>query len=189
MEAARAGAAGKGFAVVADEVRNLASKSADAAKDTTSLIEDSIKAVVSGTSVAKVTQQTLLEVKASSTEASQLVNEIAAASNQQATSIGQITQGVQQISAVVQTNSATAEQSAAASEELAAQAKNLKHVLSSLKITEQKKPGSRTGQTAVTAPAAEVKPKKAVKEIPTAEKHAASESTAASSAVKDDKYV
>jgi methyl-accepting chemotaxis protein len=134
VEAARAGAAGKGFAVVADEVRNLASKSAEAAKDTTSLIENAIKAVNNGTKVADVTEKTLQEVIQSANRTNALVNEIANASNQQATSISQITQGIQQISAVVQTNSATAEESAAASEELAAQSKELKHTVSSIKL-------------------------------------------------------
>lgn len=138
VEAARAGSAGKGFAVVADEVRNLASKSAEAAKDTAALIEESIRAVGDGKKVAEVAEKTLKEVQEASSKANSLVNEIASASNQQAASIGQITQGVQQISSVVQTNSATAEESAAASEELAAQAKTLKSALTNIKVKEQK---------------------------------------------------
>ena len=138
VEAARAGSAGKGFAVVADEVRNLASKSAEAAKDTAALIEESISAVDEGKKVAEVAEKTLKEVQEASSKSNALVNEIASASNQQAASIGQITQGVQQISSVVQTNSATAEESAAASEELAAQAKALKAALANIKLKEQK---------------------------------------------------
>lgn len=153
VEAARAGAAGKGFAVVADEVRNLASKSAEAAKDTTSLIENSIKAVSNGTKVADITEKTLQEAIQSANRTNDLVNEIATASNQQATSIGQITQGIQQISAVVQTNSATAEQSAAASEELAAQARELKRTVSGVKLrdenTQSQKKNSEKNSSAV----------------------------------------
>lgn len=134
VEAARAGTAGKGFAVVADEVRNLASKSAEAAKDTTTLIGDSIKAVENGSRIAGLTENALVEVMTSSGSINELINTIAKATNQQATSIGQINQGVQQISTVVQTNSATAEQSAAASEELAAQAKELKRSLAGVKL-------------------------------------------------------
>ena len=139
VEAARAGSAGKGFAVVADEVRNLASKSAEAAKDTTTLIENALKAVSNGSKVADSTKKTLGKVMESTANADRLINEIAEESNQQATSINQITQGVQQISAVVQTNSATAEQSAAASEELSAQAQNMKQALSGLKLAKQAK--------------------------------------------------
>lgn len=134
VEAARAGAAGKGFAVVADEVRNLASKSAEAAKDTTELIESSIKAVGHGSKVVASTEKTITEVMEAGKNAGQLVYAISQATSQQATSIGQITEGIQQISAVVQTNSATAEESAAASEELAAQAKELKRTISGIKI-------------------------------------------------------
>jgi methyl-accepting chemotaxis protein len=134
VEAARAGAAGKGFAVVADEVRNLASKSAEAAKDTTELIESAIKAVNNGSKVVAKTETTINEVMEAGDNAGKLVNAISQATSQQATSISQITEGIQQISSVVQTNSATAEESAAASEELAAQAKELKKTIEWIKI-------------------------------------------------------
>lgn len=126
VEAARAGAAGKGFAVVADEVRNLASKSAEAAQNTTDLIESSILAVEKGKTIADETAQTLESVIDATSKSTQLINRIAEASNAQATSIGQVNLGVEQISAVVQTNSATAEQSAASSQEMAGYAKSLK---------------------------------------------------------------
>jgi methyl-accepting chemotaxis protein len=126
VEAARAGAAGKGFAVVADEVRNLAGKSAEAVQDTTSLIINALEAVDKGKKITDTTANTLKEVIAATLKSTELINNIAEASNAQATSIGQVTLGVEQISAVVQTNSATAEQSAASSEEMSGQAQALK---------------------------------------------------------------
>ena len=134
VEAARAGAAGKGFAVVADEVRNLAGKSAQAASETTELIESSISAVLNGTRIADETAESLSSVVTGASKITSLMQDISKASNEQANSIGQVTQGIEQISGVVQTNSATAEESAAASEELSAQAQLLNSLVSKFKM-------------------------------------------------------
>lgn len=134
VEAARAGEAGKGFAVVADEVRNLASKSADASKDTSALIENSIQAVEKGTKIANETAQSLLHVVDATHTAAATVDKISAAATIQATSITQVTLGIDQISSVVQTNSATAEESAAASEELSGQAQMLKNLVAQFNL-------------------------------------------------------
>ncbi|MBS7396970.1 MAG: methyl-accepting chemotaxis protein, partial [Ruminiclostridium sp.] len=130
VEAARVGEAGKGFAVVADEVRNLAGKSADAAHDTTVLIERAIAAIENGNTITDETAQAVGEVESRAGAVSDIVNKIAGASIEQADMVKQVNIGVEQISNVVLTNSATAQQSAAASQELSAQSQTLQKLVS-----------------------------------------------------------
>lgn len=137
VEAARAGNAGKGFAVVAGEVRNLAQKSAQAAKNTTALIEGSVTAVKNGTVIADHTAKSLDEVVASSSGVKGAIQQIAEACAEQSEQVGQINAGMDQIAAVVQNNSATAQESAASSEELSGQARMLKEQVSKFKLRRQ----------------------------------------------------
>ena len=134
IEAARAGTAGKGFAVVADEVRSLAAKSAEAANDTTVLIENAIAAIDSGAKATADTAAALHNITELINKASSKMEEINTAADVQAMSIQQLSSGVDQISAVVQNNSAIAEQSAAASAALSQEGEHLTNIISRFKV-------------------------------------------------------
>jgi methyl-accepting chemotaxis protein len=132
VEAARAGEAGMGFAVVADEVRNLAQRSAQAARDTAALIEESITRATSGNAKVEQVAAAIAAITESVGQVKLLVDGVSVASRQQSQGIDQVSQAVSQMEKVTQTTAATAEESAAASEELNAQAEGVMQVVGQL---------------------------------------------------------
>jgi methyl-accepting chemotaxis protein len=151
VEAARAGEHGKGFAVVADEVRNLAQRAAQAARETTGLIEDSVTKAKEGTEVAGEVGKSLGEIVNDVTKVTDLINGITKASEEQAQGVDQVNTAVSQMDKVTQQNASGAEESASAAEELSAQAATVKSMvdeLASMVGGSSKKTGTRNGPSA-----------------------------------------
>jgi methyl-accepting chemotaxis protein len=137
VEAARAGDAGKGFAVVAEEVRNLAMRSAEAAKNTANMIEESVKNADSGVSINAHVLKNLSQITDQVRTVSEVMGEIAVASDQQSTGIEQITVAVDQLNQVTQQNAANSEESASTSEEMSGQVEELRTMVGSFKLTNE----------------------------------------------------
>ncbi len=135
VEAARAGDAGKGFAVVAEEVRNLAQRSAEAAKNTANMIEEAVKNAESGVAISEEVDEALTEIGEGSRRVSELIAEIAAASNEQAGGIEQVNTAPEQMDEVTQQNAANAEESASAAEEISAQTDELRNMVEAFTLS------------------------------------------------------
>ncbi len=133
VEAARAGEAGMGFAVVADEVRSLAQRSAQAAKDTAALIEESIAKSNEGSQRLEHVTQVIRAITESAAKVKTLVDEVNLGSQEQARGIEEISKSIAQMDRVTQANAASAEQSASASEEMSAQAEALQNIARDLR--------------------------------------------------------
>jgi methyl-accepting chemotaxis protein len=147
VEAARAGEAGAGFAVVADEVRNLAMRAADAAKNTSDLIEGTMRKVGDGSELVAKTNKAFGQVAESSGKVGELVAEISEASSEQSNGIEQVNTAINEMDKVVQQNAANAEESASASEEMSAQAETLKEYVEELVTLVTGKKGNKQNKS------------------------------------------
>lgn len=134
VEAARAGEAGAGFAVVADEVRNLAIRAAESAKNTATLIGDTIAAVKSGNELTAATKEAFQENISITDRVHQLVQEISAASTEQSQGIDQVNSAINEVDTIVQQNAPRAEQLAGAAAETNLQAKEMKSFVNDLVV-------------------------------------------------------
>ena len=135
VEAARAGDAGKGFAVVAEEVRNLAMRSAEAAKNTADLIEEAVRNSENGVNINAEVLKNFQEITERTNKVSQVMAEIAAASDQQDQGISELNKAVEHLNHVTQQNAANAEESASAAEEMSSQSKEMRSMVAGFKLT------------------------------------------------------
>ncbi len=150
VEAARAGDAGKGFAVVAEEVRNLAMRSAEAAKNTANLIEESVKNAEGGVSINQEVLKQLVEINGQVNKVSEVMAEIAAASDQQSQGVTQVNTAVEQMNQVTQQTAANAEESASAAEELSGQSEEMKGMVATFRLSTVAAGSGHRGGTAKT---------------------------------------
>jgi len=135
VEAARAGDAGKGFAVVAEEVRNLAMRSAEAAKNTANLIEEAVRNSENGVAINAEVLKNFQEIAEKTSKVSQVMAEIAAASEQQDQGIGEVNRAVEQLNQLTQQNAANAEESASAAEEMSSQSEEMRSMVAGFNLT------------------------------------------------------
>jgi len=143
VEAARAGDAGKGFAVVAEEVRNLAMRSAEAAKNTTNLIEESVSNASSGVSLNREVLESLSEINGHVRKVTEMMAEIASASDRQNQGVEQINAAVEQMNQVTQQTAANSEESASAAEELSGQAREMQSLVAGFKLSAERNHAGR----------------------------------------------